>query len=229
MPCTPPVPTRARSASGCGGPWYVGAAVWSGPPNLRAYTAFAAVALAFAAPGCGGGERRDAGTGGGTYDVAVGARFPARQHLAEKPTFALTVRNTGDRTIPNLAVTVHGFSGRSGAASQADARTLVWLIDDEPPGAVTAVQDTWTAGPLAPGRTTTLRWQVTPVLAGTHEVRYAVAADLAGRARIRAAGKQRASGAIKVRVDSTPAQARVDPRTGRVLRKQAGSIQRRTG
>jgi hypothetical protein len=195
--------------------------VWSGPANLRACTAFAAAAaLASGAAGCGGGERRDAGASGGNYSVdIVRAQFPTRQHLADKPAFVMTVRNTGNRTIPNLAVTLHGFSQRTNDPAQADPQQLVWLIDEQPPGAVTAIADTWTAGALAPGRSTTLRWHVTPVLAGTHEVAYSLAPDLAGAARLRVAGGGRPSGSLTVRVASKPPQARVDPRTGRVVRE----------
>jgi hypothetical protein len=174
----------------------------------------------FGAAGCGGGERRDAGVAGGTYTVdIVRAQFPARQHLADKPAFVMTVRNAGDRTIPDLAVTLHGFTARSGGATQADARELVWLIDAEPPGTETAIEDTWAAGALRPGASTTLRWQVTPVLAGTHELDYAVAADLAGGASTRARGGERPRGRLTIRVDAKPAFARVDPRTGAVVRE----------
>lgn len=208
------------AGSGLGGPWYLGAAVCSGPANLRAYAAMAAVALAFAAGGCGGGERRDAGGDGGPYSVdIVRAQFPARQHLAEKPSFVMTVRNTGNVTIPGLTVTLHGFSERTGDSAQADSRKIVWLIDEDPPGAVTAVADTWTAGALAPGKDVTLRWHVTPVLAGTHKVDYAIAPDLAGTAQARVAGGGHPRGSVTVRVDGRPAQARVDPRTGRVIRE----------
>lgn len=192
----------------------------SGPANPRACAAFAALILAFAISGCGGGERRDAGVADDVYSVdVVRAQFPARQHLADKPTFVMTVRNTGDKTIPNLAVTLHGFTERSGGPAQADNRKLVWLIDAEPPGSVTAIEDTWEAGALRPGASTTLRWHVTPVLAGTHKVDYAVAADTAGATRIRAAGGARPRGSLTVRVDAKPAFARVDPRTGRVIRE----------
>jgi hypothetical protein len=84
---------------------------------------------------------------------------------------------------------------------------------------VTAIEDAWAAGALAPGKDVTLRWHVTPVLAGTHKVDYLVAADLAGTAQTRVAGGGRPRGAITVRVDARPAQARVDPRTGRVIRE----------
>jgi hypothetical protein len=193
--------------------------VWSGLAHPRARAAFAAASLAFAAAGCGGGERRDAGAAGGFYTVEiVRAQFPARQHLAEKPALVMTIRNTGDRTIPNLAVTVHGFTSRSAGAGDADRRKPVWLVDEEPPGSTTAIEDTWAAGAVAPGRDVTLRWHVTPVLAGTHEVAYAVEPDVAGSGQARVAGGGHAAGSIRVSVDAQPAQARVDPRTGRVVR-----------
>ena len=220
MPSPWPVVTGAGPAGGRRALWYVGAAVNGGPANPRACAAFAAVTLAFALPGCGGGERRDAGAGDGTYTVdIVRAQFPARQHLADKPTFVMTVRNTGDKTIPNLAVTLRGFSGRTGDEAQADARELVWLVDEDPPGTVSDVEDTWTAGALRPGASTTLRWHVTPDRAGTHKVVYAVAADAVGKARLRASGGARARGAITVRVDGRPPHARVDPRTGAVIQE----------
>ncbi len=181
---------------------------------------FAAATLALAAAGCGGGDRRDAGAASGDYTVdIVRAQFPARQHLAEKLQFVLTVRNSGDRTIPNLAVTLHGFTARTGGSADADPRNPVWLIDEEPPGTGTAIEDTWAGGALAPGRDVTLRWHVTPVLAGRHVVDYAVAADLDGSSDVRVGGGSRATGAITVRVDAQPAQARVDPRTGQVVRE----------
>lgn len=192
----------------------------SGRANLRACTAFAVASIMLAIAGCGGGERRDAHVADGTYDVdIVRARFPARQHVGARETFVVTVRNTGDRTIPDLAVTLHGFTGRSGDAAQADARTPIWLVDVDPPGTVTAIEGTWAAGAVAPGRDVTLRWRVTPVLAGTHKVDYAIAADLAGGAKLRVPRGDSPRGAITVQVDSRPAQARVDPRTGRVVRE----------
>jgi hypothetical protein len=199
--------------------------VWGGAANRRARgAAAAATALALTAGGCGGSERRDAGAGAGTYTVdIVDVSFPARQHLAEKPTFAITVRNAGDRAIPNLAVTVSGFTGRSESSIEAGPRRLVWVVDDAPKGAVTSVEDTWTAGALAPGRRVTLRWRVTPVVAGTHELRYAVAAQLAGGARTRLTGGGRPRGRLTVRVDDRPPDARVDPRTGDVERRSRGA------
>jgi hypothetical protein len=194
--------------------------VWSGPANLRARAAVAVASLVFAAAGCGGGERRDAGAADRTYTVdIVSTQFPKRQHLGDSPAFVIGVRNAGDTTIPNLVVTLHGFSERSGEAAQADARKLVWLVDEPPPGSATAVEDAWAAGPLEPGRQVTLRWRVTPVLPGTHTLDYAVAADLAGPARTRLADGGRPGASMTVRVEERPPPERVNPRTGRVGRE----------
>jgi hypothetical protein len=220
---------RADTQGARGTLWYVGAAVDGGLANPRAYAAFAAVLLASCAAGCGGGERRDAHAGGGddVYRVdIVRARFPLRQHLGDKPAFVMTVRNTGTRAIPNLAVTLRGFFTRGGGSAQADNRELVWLVDDEPINSVTAIQDTWTAGELRPGATRTMRWQVTPVLAGVHRLFYTVAPDLVGSGRIRAAGGVRPSGVLTVGVDPAPPYTRVNPRTGEV---QTVSNRLRTG
>jgi hypothetical protein len=180
----------------------------------------AAASLVLVAAGCGGAERRDAGITDRTYTVdIVRLQFPARQRLGDSPAFVMTVRNAGEARIPDLVVTLHGFSQRSGDASQADTRELVWLVDEFPPGSATAIEDTWAAGPLAPGARVTLRWRVTPVLAGTHMLEYAVAADLAGPARTRLGAGGRPLGSITARVDARPPRTGVDPRTGRVVRE----------
>ncbi|MEA2192464.1 MAG: hypothetical protein QOI73_2585, partial [Solirubrobacteraceae bacterium] len=148
--------------------------------NLAARGALAAALAALA--GCGGDGRRD--DAGGSYDVVVEqARFALRQHVAQRSSFVLRVRNAGDRAIPNLVVTLTGFSDGSGADRSAPRRDL-WIVDEPPRDATTSIDDTWAAGELAAGATRTLRWVVTPVVAGTHELRYAVAAGLSGSARV---------------------------------------------
>jgi len=162
----------------------------AGPANLRASATVAATALAIA--GCVEIER---------------VAFAARQRIAQQSTFAMTVRNAGDTAIRDLAVTLRGFSRHADET----ARRPLWLVDEPPAGSATALDDTYAAGSLAPGRRTTLRWRVTAVAAGTHELRYAV-----GAARLPGGG--RPTGTVTARIDARPPFARVDPRTGRVLR-----------
>ena len=57
---------------------------------------------------CGGGERQDAGEPEGEFPVAIlDAEFPAKQRLAQTSDLLLTVRNDGDETIPDLAITIN--------------------------------------------------------------------------------------------------------------------------
>ena len=64
-------------------------------------------AAALGTSACGGGERQDADEPEGEFPVEIAAaEFPARQRLAQTSELTLTVRNAGDETIPDLAITV---------------------------------------------------------------------------------------------------------------------------
>jgi hypothetical protein len=66
-----------------------------------------AAVLATVIAACGGGERQDADEAEGDFPVeVVSAEFPASQRLAQTSELVLTVRNTGDEVVPDLAVTV---------------------------------------------------------------------------------------------------------------------------
>ncbi|MBA3327262.1 MAG: DUF11 domain-containing protein [Solirubrobacterales bacterium] len=187
----------------------------------RAGTTAAAAALLLS--GCGGGERQDANEESGTYTVdIVRTDFPSAQTLAQESSFVMTVRNAGAETIPNLAVTLDGFARRSDQPGLSDPGRPLWIVDQPPQGAGTAYNDTWTTGSLAPGARTTLRWRVTPVVAGSHTLEYAVAAGLDGKARAVLEGGRRPAGKVRVRVSEEPAQARVDPESGEVVREEPG-------
>ena len=178
-------------------------------------TALAAVSVA----GCGGGKRQDADEPSGTFKVAVvRASFPVRQHLAKSERFVIAVRNTGDQAVPNLAVTVDSFASRSQQAGLADPERAVWIIDAGPPGGDTAYTNTWALGRLAPGQTRRFVWRVTAVQPGTHTVKWQVAAGLNGKAKAILAGNRAPAGSMTVDVSDRPAQAHVDPETGRVVR-----------
>ena len=210
---------RREPSGGGDALWYVGAALRRAPAILCAPAAAVAATLGLA--GCGGAERRDAGAGAATYTVAVQrASFPAQQHLAQRTALVIAVRNTGDRAIPDLVVTVRGFTDRSGGARNADPGRDLWIVDRAPAEAGTALQDSWSAGRLEPGRSATLRWELTPVVAGRHDVRYEIAPGFAGAARAQLAGGDAPRGTLRARVTDQPAKARVDPRTGAVVREE---------
>jgi hypothetical protein len=181
--------------------------------------ALVATTSALAVAGCGGNERQDASEPSGTFEVAVvRASFPTKQHLAQPERFVIAVRNTGDRAVPNVAVTVSSFAERSEQAGLADPERAVWIIDSSPSGGQTAYTNTWALGRLAPGHTRRFVWRVTAVKAGTHTVKWQVAAGLNGKAKATLSGNRAPAGSVTVDVSDKPAQSHVDPETGKVVR-----------
>ena len=156
-----------------------------------------------AVAGCGSGERQDANEPEGNFPVeVVEAKFPESQKLAKSSDFVVTLRNAGDRTIPNIAVTVNGFDERKTDADLADPSRPVFALNGvrvqiagfpeakeaAPRGCDTAYVNTWACGPLKPNEQKTFRWSVTAVEAGDYEVNWKVAAGLDGKAKAVAPG-----------------------------------------
>jgi hypothetical protein len=108
--------------------------------------------LALLLSACGGGARQDASEPSGNFPVVVTtASFPASQRLSGHRHFVLAIRNTGSKTIPNIAVTIcnvtcaypapAGEGTTAGAFAQdlqmqglANASRPVWVVE-RPPGA----------------------------------------------------------------------------------------------
>jgi hypothetical protein len=182
---------------------------------------------ALSAAGCGGGTRQDADETAGTYKVkVVSASFSDHQSLASDAVMKIVVRNADSKTIPNVAVTVSndddakgggGFTTRSADVGQSDPTRQLWIVDRGPHGGDTAYVSTWALGPLPAGKTKTFEWHVTPVVAGTHTLRWHVAAGLNGKAIARTADGQDAAGVFKRSVSSEAPQVTVDPKTGDVV------------
>ncbi len=176
--------------------------------------------------GCGG-ESQDENERAGDFPVeVVSASFPERQRLGQSSEMRLTVRNAGDATIPNIGVSLKGFSFRSEQPGVADAGRPVFAVDGEPVrigtfpeekvaaprGCDTAYVETWACGRLRPADEKTFRWRVTAVRAGDFDVRWTVNAGLDGRAKaVLSPGDddERPRGRFTGRVEQAPAQARL--------------------
>ena len=181
----------------------------------------AAAVGTLALAGCGGGTRQDANEPSGTYTVnVVRASFPQAQRLAGQVRMVITVNNAGANTIPNIAVTIEGADGAAPAqafgaedpqVSLADTSRPIWVVDRGPYGGDTAYVNTWTLGTLRPHEEKTFIWFVTPTVAGTHTVRYRVAAGLNGKAKAQLAGGGAAAGTFTVFVSGKPAGVKVSP------------------
>ena len=190
-----------------------------GPRALRLIAAPAAALVVLGIAACGGGASQGADEPSGTYRVAiVRSSFPARQHVAAPTRLVIDVRNTGRKTVPDVAVTVDAFSSRSERTDLADPQRPVWIVDRPPEGSTTAYTDTWALGPLAAGETKRFVWRLTPVQPGTHRLEYRVAAGLTGQAKAVLAGDRVPEREMTVRISTRPASARVDPETGAVVR-----------
>jgi hypothetical protein len=174
----------------------------------RRHAARALVLLGLTAVAGCGGERQDENEPEGDFAVElVDARFPEDQKLAQSSDLVITVRNAGDATIPNVALTVNGFDYRkTDDGDLADSSRPVFAVDGvpveigglpeakeaTPRGCDSAYVNTWACGPLRPGREKTFRWSVTAVKAGRFKIDWRVAAGLDGNAVAVAAGGGRA-------------------------------------
>jgi hypothetical protein len=188
--------------------------------------AFASLALAL--PGCGGGgERQDESEPSGKFPVKiVTSSFPTRQRLADTSLLGLGVQNTGDRTVPALAITIsldrnapHPFSIYVAQPGLADPDRPVWVLEEDypklagktnPAGAQTANDKTFNFGPLDPGETVEAVWKVTPVRAGVYTLDYQVDAGLTGKAKAVTADGGPPTGSFAVRISSQPTPTRVN-------------------
>jgi hypothetical protein len=171
--------------------------------------------LAFAA--CGD-ERQDADAPSGQFDLDVTeASFPPEQRIAESSTLRLEVENTGDRAVPELAVTVETEPGEEGQAPVAfgqssDDPTLaasarpVWIVDEGPSGGDSAYVNTWAVGPLGEGQSRTLEWKLTAARAGRYTVGWRLAPALVGDVSL---GDGRTEGEFDVTISADPVPAHV--------------------
>lgn len=198
-----------------------------------------AVTLVVCAAACGsllagcGESKQTAGEPSGHFEVQVEqARFSKAEAIARPATLSISVRNSGSKALPNVAVTLDSLSYRSTYPELADRERPTWVIDtgpgpvasprvetaevNPPGGGQTAFVHTWALGRLSPGATKVFRWKLTPVLAGTHTVHYRVAAGLNGNAKAVSANGGPVAGSLTVKVADKPQSTHVDPETGAI-------------
>lgn len=168
----------------------------------------AAVLLA----GCGAMPAQDEDEPVGEFRVdVVKEAFPKEQKLAKDSQLEIAVENAGEETVPNINVTVDGFSSKERDPlkpsqtdpSLADPSRPVFVVDrspveflrdrsgpkslvdrevNPPEGRGTAYVNTYSLGPLEKGDTAVFRWNVSAVQAGPYRLTYEVNAGLDGKA-----------------------------------------------
>lgn len=181
---------------------------------------------ALALAGCGGGTRQDADEPEGNFEVGVvHASFPGQQRLAKSSDLVIKVRNTGSKTVPDIAVTVDGFNYRKAAdgTQLSDPERPRFAVngipreiggfpeakDATPKGCDTAYVNTWACGPLKPGAEHTFKWSVTAVKAGPYKLTWRVAGGLDGNAKAVAKGGGEVGGTFAGTISAKPPHTRI--------------------
>lgn len=203
---------------------------------MRFVSGLLTAAMCLGVVACGGDEETQADsepTGDFPTEV-VTSKFPNRQRLAETTDLELEVENTGEETIPNLAVTIFtaagedddgadgSFSIRIDNPTLANPNRPVWILDNKypriegdpapkgsSPGTV-AQTNTFGFGELPPGERLGMVWRLTPVKAGTYTVNYEVSAGLYGNAKAVTSDGSPPEGKFVVTVTDKPPTARVN-------------------
>jgi hypothetical protein len=212
-------------------PWYVPPALggnrrqrWRSRTGAVAAAALAA-ALTLSLAACGDdSSSSDSNETSGPYPVEiVTAELPAKQRLGETTLLRLGVRNTGEKAIPALTMTIT-VGGEEGRNSQlpfgyrnpqpelAQPDRPVWVLSgryprvngsSNPAGAETANLKTFQFGPLKPDATTEAVWKLNAVKTGDFELFYEVGAGLDGAKAETAPGTE-AGGSFVVQVTEVP-------------------------
>lgn len=164
----------------------------------------AVVALAALVAACGSSSSSDSNEKAGTYKVAVtDVGFPTKQFIGQTSLMQIDVKNTGDKTVPALTVTVD-VEGKEGEEARipfaihdpqpglAGPDRPVWVLaatyprlvgSSEPGGAETSNAKTYSFGPLAPGKSVEAVWKLSAVRAGKYTIAYEIDAGLSGEAK----------------------------------------------
>ena len=190
--------------------------------------------VSLAVSGCGGGQMQDAKEPKGNYPVKlVSADFPDKQKLAKTSDMHIVVENAGQKTIPNINVTVKcgtslggSFSTAASGVDLSDPQRPQFVVntiptatprrapplDPAPLERSSAFVDTYPLGALAPGKRATFVWNVTAVKGGPYQLCWRVNAGLYGKAKaIAAGGTGPVEGQFKGTISSTAPQAHVGP------------------
>ncbi len=163
------------------------------------------MALTYTAIGCGDSSDEKDKLSDKVWRVeVVEAEFPLKQRLGDNVGLKIKVRNVGDDTIPELAITVDSFDYRSTEEGLADPARPIWVVNRPPPGSESSDVNTYRLGPLKPGKTFEAVWRLSAVRAGTHTVKYKVAGDFQGKGKTLLADGSAPEGAFVVTITTVP-------------------------
>ena len=191
---------------------------------------FLALAAAVSLAACGGESSSDSNEQAGAYQVkVVKAEFPPKQRLGETTLLRLGVRNTGEKALPSLIVSISGgdkqsrnsslpFGYRDPASGIAQPDRPIWALSQGYPkldgsgergGAETAELKTFAFGPLKAGATAEAVWKLSAVKAGRYRLFYEVGAGLSSETKAKTADGAEAGGSFTVQISDVPPEVEV--------------------
>ncbi len=187
------------------------------------------VVLTAALAACGDDSSSDDDPSGEFPVKVVTAKFPTEQRLGETVLLRLGVRNTGERAVPVLTMTISvgGHAGRTSSLpftihdpqpGLAQPDRPVWVLaatyprlagSTEPGGAQSANQKTFNFGRLEPDETVEAVWKLSAVKEGRFPLLYSVDAGLGGEAKAVTDGGTQPGGSFAVEISSVPQEVEV--------------------
>jgi hypothetical protein len=174
-----------------------------------AATGLLAVAVAALLAACG--EPSADNETAGEFEVGVtAASFPSLQRLGQTSLLKLSVKNDGDKTVPNLVIyfSIAGKQGATGSlpfgvherqAELANPTRPVWVLAEHFPklagtsagdhgGSTTSDPKTFAFGPLKVGETRSAVWKLSAVREGKYTLHYQVGAGLGTQTKAKTKG-----------------------------------------
>jgi len=163
----------------------------------------AVLAMAVLLAACGESSS-DSNQKAGTYEVEVtSASFPSKQVVGQTSLLKIEATNSGEKTVPDLAVTVN-IKGKYGEAARipfavhdpqpglANGDRPVWVLaatyprlegSSAPGGAETSAPKTFSFGEVKPGKSVEAVWKLSAVRPGNYTVDYEVNAGLSAETK----------------------------------------------
>lgn len=119
--------------------------------------------------------------------VSPGKFSKTDQRPGDEVTLSLTVTNSGSNPTDDFVVQLEGLEESTIAKPGDETRErtekddlpdsterAAWFIDEAPNGGSFSESNLYPGGPLAPGRSRTLRWRMNAAQPGTHTIKYQV-------------------------------------------------------
>jgi hypothetical protein len=202
----------------------------------------AVLAMAALLAACGESSS-DSNQKAGNYEVKVTeASFPGKQVVGQTSLLKIDARNTGEKTVPDLTVTVD-IEGKAGEAARipfavhdpqpglANGDRPVWVLSasyprlsgsKDPGGAETSAPKTYAFGEVKPGKSVEAVWKLSAVRPGKYTVSYNVDAGLGLETKAITAGGSPPGGTFVTEISTALPETEVNA-AGEIVEVESGA------